>query len=716
MQKLRNQPRAVAIDSETLLQHFSSIFYDPLEPLRFDPATLGINPPTDFNLVLFSDDELVSALTALNSQAAVGPQLVASRYLKSVFKDERVRVVLLVLMNMCFSQGVVPSRWGESEVFILYKGKGEVTDPINYRGINLNDDFLRIYERLLDSRMMRWLRETRPWGPQQFGFTEGVGTEDAYLCLETLAAICTNLHGIPLYANFIDLQRAFPSMLRSRALQVLHEAGLPFELTRAFASTFSGNSCSLRINNKLTRVFFVNRGTKEGGINSPRIFNTVYAQILKRLQISPFPFDQNEFNTSAVYYIIFADDLVLLSADLEKLELITNQLDNALLDVGMKINSGKCKWMAYLPKVVNPLVLSLPAHLAINHMGFYIENVDEFKYLGFTTTFDLSHKKHVQARTVLLMLAARFSGRLLRSLQVTNFQGLRSYYYSLVGSQLYSLSMIHFPELDYDRSVKVFLQECFNLPSSFPMSIAKLFLRIDDLIMQAFNARVNFFQRILAGTNSDASLGAMSMDRGHLFPRAVGWNADFGRMVEGFVDFQHVNLANLAEVEQARDDLRHALSRRRYERFSTSNSAFVLEIFPNLTIPIPFLQHLANLPHESIRIVLIFFANMFQFTYFRSSNLICAFCQFELSSPHMFQCQGVAPNPICNWSAFISDVQSENFTDALDRLFLILQRWATLTTRFQPSFSAHVNEYFEQTAFQNRRSDPIWFSMSSSQQ
>jgi hypothetical protein len=248
------------------------------------------------------------------------------------------------------------------------------------------------------------------------------------------------------------------------------------------------------------------------------------------------------------------------------------------------------------------------------------------------------------------------------------------------------------------------------------MSIAKLFLRIDDLIMQAFNARVNFFQRILAGTNSDASLGAMSMDRGHLFPRAVGWNADFGRMVEGFVDFQHVNLANLAEVEQARDDLRHALSRRRYERFSTSNSAFVLEIFPNLTIPIPFLQHLANLPHESIRIVLIFFANMFQFTYFRSSNLICAFCQFELSSPHMFQCQGVAPNPICNWSAFISDVQSENFTDALDRLFLILQRWATLTTRFQPSFSAHVNEYFEQTAFQNRRSDPIWFSMSSSQQ
>ncbi len=262
MRKLRQPSRGVAIDSETLVQHFTSIFYDPSEPLYFDPGTLGIFPPPNFKLVLFTDDELVSALNALNSQAATGSQRVASRYIKSVFGDERVRVVLLLLMNMCFAQGRIPTRWGDSEVFILYKGKGEVTDPINYRGINLNDDFLRIYERLLDARMSIWLRSSNPWGSQQFGFSEGVGTEDAFLCLETLARICTTIHRVPLYANFIDLQRAFPSMLRSRALQVLHEMGLPFELTRAFASTFSGNSCRLKINNKLTRVFFVNRGTK----------------------------------------------------------------------------------------------------------------------------------------------------------------------------------------------------------------------------------------------------------------------------------------------------------------------------------------------------------------------------------------------------------------------------------------------------------------------
>ncbi len=132
--------------------------------------------------------------------------------------------------------------------------------------------------------MLKWFRSTRPWGIQQFGFSSGVSTDNDFLCLEVLGGYCTRELKISLFANFVDLQRAFPSMLRTKALQILHdEIGLPYELLRAFASTFSGNTCSLRINDQLTREFFVNRGTKEGGINSPNIFNTVYAFLLRKL-------------------------------------------------------------------------------------------------------------------------------------------------------------------------------------------------------------------------------------------------------------------------------------------------------------------------------------------------------------------------------------------------------------------------------------------------
>jgi hypothetical protein len=450
----------------------------------------------------------------------------------------------------------------------------------------------------------------------------------------------------------------------------------------------------------------MNRGTKEGGINSPRIFNTVYAQILKRLLVSSFPMDPNKFDPRKVYYLIFADDLVLLRGDLVELEQITNELDVVLSDVGMKINSAKSKWMAYLPRSVNYQALILPPRPAINHAGVFIENVEEFKYLGFLSSFDLTRSKHIKARTVLLSLAARFTGRLLRSLQITNFRSLRAYFLSLVGSQLYSLSMVTFPEIEYDRAIKQFLQECFTLPQSFPMSIAKLFLGIDDLILQAFNARTNFFHRILNGPNSEASLAAMSMDRGFLFNCDIGWNADFQRMVGSLVDFTLLDLSNQTSVAEARSDLRRALSNRRLAHFSSSSSSFVIQIFPNRTIPLSFLQQLTELPHESIRIVLIFFANLFQFTYFRSQNLVCAFCQQELSSTHLFDCQGVTPNLICNWSAFLSDFHSEDFCSGLDRLFLTLR--TILTNRFQPSMAAHIDEYFTVTEFQNRRRDSSW--------
>jgi hypothetical protein len=211
---------------------------------------------------------------------------------------------------------------------------------------------------------------------------------------------------------------------------------------------------------------------------------------------------------------------------------------------------------------------------------------------------------------------------------------------------------------------------------------------------------------MLHGSNSDASLGAMNMDRGWLFPEGRGWNADFMSLVGDFVDFTSIDFSSPAMVEEARADLRHALGSRRARQFASSASAFVAEIFPDLTIPLSFFQHLSTLPHESVRIILIFFANMFQFTYFRSSNLKCPFCSGNLSSTHLFDCQGGTPNLICDWSQFIQEIQIEDFQGAIDRLFLILQRWTILSNRFRPSLIAHIEEYFTETSYASRRRPP----------
>jgi hypothetical protein len=295
---------------------------------------MGLPPPWDFEIDPFLDHELVAALKILNGKAATGPQRVLSKYIKHVFGNSVARVPLLLLFNRCFITGTVPLAWVESEVFVPYKGKGLRSFPTNYRFINLNNDFLRLYERLLQARFDRWLFVNRPWGPMQFGFTPRVvPSTDTLSCLRTLALVFTRHFGIPCYAIFLDLKKAFPSINRAESLRALLDLGVPYELVRAFASTFLLNLCKLVINVLLTGSVTVNKGTKEGGINSPPIFNSAYVTVLRKLNISEFPRNPEEVDSNSIYYVVFADDLVLVSANLTRLEEETNRLDAELLCV-----------------------------------------------------------------------------------------------------------------------------------------------------------------------------------------------------------------------------------------------------------------------------------------------------------------------------------------------------------------------------------------------
>jgi hypothetical protein len=281
-------------------------------------------------------------------------------------------------------------------------------------------------------------------------------------------------------------------------------------------------------------------------------------------------------------------------------------------------------------------------------------------------------------------------------------RSLRAYFYALVNSQLYSLCVNVFDEECHDRAVKIFLQECFNLPNSYPMAIAKFFVGVEDLWLQIFNARTGFMQRLLRGSNTDASLSAMVIDRDVLLPRGLGWNMAFFSYLETAIDLSQIDLTDPTQVSMAREELRRALRTRRRVRLSNSSSSFIIDLFPSLAPSPAFLEHIQVLPFESVRIILIFMANLMQHTYFRSNTLSCPFCSLTLSSTHFFHCHSLQQNSQSDWSSFVLDFVQERFREAIDRLFLVFQRWTILTNRFQPSFPAHLDEYFEATDFHSR--------------
>jgi hypothetical protein len=630
--------------------------------------------------------------------------------LKHVFSQVTTRVPLLLLFNRCFEAGRVPVSWGESEVFVLYKGKGDRAHPTNYRFINLNNDFLRLYERLLQARFDSWLAVERPWGPMQFGFSPGVGTEDALHCLRTIALFFTRSRGIPCYANFLDLRKAFPSINRAATLRALADLGVPYELIRAFASTFTLNSCKLLINGGLTRSLVVNKGTKEGGINSPPIFNSAYVTVLSKLNISEFPLSVADVDPNKVYYIVFADDLVLISANLTRLEAETNNLDRELATLGMTINADKSKWMMFLP--LAPVLVPDPSSLRLRLGTQDLELVPEFTYLGFTIDSFASLAPHVSRREKLLLSAAKISGKLMRQLEVTNTRSLRAYFYSLVSSQLYGQGFASFSDSTFIRAQKIFLQEAWNLPNSFPLKLASFILDSEDMEMIGLRARMRFLRHLLVGNRTRASLSAMIIDRSVLMPLRVGWNHDTAVLFPSIQsEMNSTDLTNPRAVRLLYARLARQLAEKKRLAARSSSHHHMVDLFPTLSIPRAFGDILGQLPFESVRLFVLFIGNLTRFTYMRRPNsrmarrnTLCPWCEEEMYARHFFDCeqyQALGDEQL-SWSDFVQLFIRNEWMEAVSSVIRRMVGWSRRSNIFRLGFRDQIDEIYQEMQWLQR--------------
>ena len=62
--------------------------------------------------------------------------------------------------------GKIPSDWEQSFTVCLYKGKGDVWDRSNYRGLKLTEQVMKVLERIVDGL----IRQVVSIDDSQFGF------------------------------------------------------------------------------------------------------------------------------------------------------------------------------------------------------------------------------------------------------------------------------------------------------------------------------------------------------------------------------------------------------------------------------------------------------------------------------------------------------------------------------------------------------------------
>jgi hypothetical protein len=59
-------------------------------------------------------------------------------------------------MNNIYETGDFPSSW-KTSMLLIYKGKGDKRDPVNYRGTSLLSTLLKVYTGMLVRRLNDWI-------------------------------------------------------------------------------------------------------------------------------------------------------------------------------------------------------------------------------------------------------------------------------------------------------------------------------------------------------------------------------------------------------------------------------------------------------------------------------------------------------------------------------------------------------------------------------
>lgn len=119
--------------------------------------------------------------------------------------------LLLEVFNKIFTTGLYPEIWSKGYISPIHK-KGSIYDPSNYRGITIGDTVGKLFNKILNNRLTKFLEDNDKIRKEQIGFKANSRTSDHIFVLHTLIQKYVTNGSKPLYTCFVDFKRAFDTV------------------------------------------------------------------------------------------------------------------------------------------------------------------------------------------------------------------------------------------------------------------------------------------------------------------------------------------------------------------------------------------------------------------------------------------------------------------------------------------------------------------------
>ena len=257
--------------------------------------------------------ERTKALSKLKSNKACGPDGIPNEVLR--LSAAELSPYLKKAFNLILLTGENIPAWAEGIMYLIYKGKGDISDLNNYRGITVNNSLSKLFASLLNDRLSKLVETRGVLGQIQNG---GRGNRQGLDSIFTLRTILEKSLGAgktshkDLSLLFVDLAKALDKVPHDLLWEKLSRMGFHPSFLKVLKSLYKDTYVKVMVNGWASEKVFTRSGVKQGCPLSPLLWAFFICDIGLLLEQSPGGVLIWGQRISA---LLFVDDMVIIRKD-----------------------------------------------------------------------------------------------------------------------------------------------------------------------------------------------------------------------------------------------------------------------------------------------------------------------------------------------------------------------------------------------------------------
>ena len=317
---IKNKQGKVLHTKDDILERWKEYFEDLLKTNTTTAINIGpYNTQTQANEQIeetISEEEVKEALKSLKTGKAPGHDRITPDMLKYL-SEEGIKAMHYIL-EKAWKEKQIPQDWETGVITPIFK-KGDRKDCGNYRGLTLLSTALKIYEKILVSKLNKVIKNQL--SDAQSGFRNGYSAQDHIFTLQQIIRKIKDQQK-EVYIVFIDIEKAFDRVQRDEIWKSINIRGINNHLIAAIKSIYNRCTNYVRMHNTKSSTFTTQDGLRQGGVLSPTLFIILMDEVLKQCdkKTKKLHVGYNKLKPSCISECMFADDIALLASNEDDLK------------------------------------------------------------------------------------------------------------------------------------------------------------------------------------------------------------------------------------------------------------------------------------------------------------------------------------------------------------------------------------------------------------